>query len=187
MLNATRAAHRGLNHHPLLVPLVSNLLDPADYAQALAALFGPHSAIESLLADKIPAADFPPRLPDLAADLAQLGIAPLTLAHPLPPATSVADWIGYMYVIEGSNLGGTLIARQLSRSLPECYPRAFFAHSGGAPRWEKFWQFAAAHSKPEEHLQICNAAWTAFEFYQSHLDQCIGSPRPTTVTVPVTE
>lgn len=83
-----------------------------------------------------------------------------------------------MYVIEGSNLGGTLIARQLSTSLPESYPRAFFAHSGGAARWEKFWQFATAHSRPEEHLRICNAACTAFGFYQSHLDQCIDNPKP---------
>jgi len=148
-------------------------LAPADYARALAALRGPHAALETLLAGFAPAGDFPPRLPDLDADLAAIGMTPFPLSAALPAADSDAARVGCLYVVEGSNLGGTVIARQLATSLAAGIPRAFFAGSSGPPRWEGFWRFAAARCAPEGHATACAAARAAFAFYRRHLDACL--------------
>lgn len=168
---ATKSAHRGLDHHPLLAPLVRDGLTLAAYARALAALHAPQAALEALLATAIPVADFPPRRHDLAADLAELGVAPYALSADLPAAPDAARRIGLLYVIEGSNLGGAVIARRLAETLPQA-PCRFFAGSGGPPRWERFWQFAAATLPPNGAAAACAAACTAFDFYRQHLDAC---------------
>lgn len=171
---ATRAAHRALDHHPLLAPLVCPGLTHESYARALAALHGPQAACEARLAGFAPADDFPPRLPDLEADLASLGVAPMPLCAEMPPPATAAERIGIMYVLEGSNLGGAAIARRLEKTLAPDLPRAFFSGAGGAPRWERFWHFAAAYSAPEWLDQACAAACATFEFYRRHLDGCLG-------------
>ncbi len=170
---ATRAAHRALDHHPLLAPLVRAPLLADDYARALAALHGPHAVLETRLSSFAPQEDFPPRLPDLEADLAALEVAPFSLRAASPPADSVAARIGLLYVIEGSNLGAAVIARQLATSLPPEAPRAFFANAGGTPRWERFWRFAAARCAPEDYDAACATACAAFAFYRRHLDDCL--------------
>jgi len=169
----TRAAHRALDHHPLLAPLVRPGLGTEDYARALAALHGPHAALEALLAGFAPAEDFPPRLPDLDADLAALGVAPGYLRIETPAPADNAARIGLMYVIEGSNLGAAVIARQLATSLPPAAPRAFFAGFGGTARWQRFWRFTAPHCPPGTHDSVAASACAAFAFYRRHLDDCL--------------
>lgn len=169
---ATRAAHRSLDHHPLLVPLVSHALTLERYAQALAALHGAHSAIEAALADFAPAALLPPRTPALAADLAALGVAPAPVVLPLPAAAGPAEKLGMLYVIEGSNLGGVAIAKLLATSLPPHAPRAFFGGAQGLPRWQRFWAFAQPLVEPAEFDRVAAAAIATFEFYRRHLDSC---------------
>jgi heme oxygenase len=168
---ATRDDHRGIDHHPLLAPLARRALLRRDYARALRALYGPQAALEAWLADFLPAAILPPRLPDLAADLAALGVTPWPLAVPLPawPAHPAVR-LGVAYVIEGANLGGAVIARHL----PVDFPRRFFANAGGPVRWQRFWQFAAKHADacaaPD---QAAAAATSCFAWYRRHLDACL--------------
>ncbi len=171
---ATRSAHRALDHHPLLAPLTRSPLTAGDYINALAALHGTQQAIECWLDDFAPQADFPPRLADLQSDLAALGASPFPLMAELPKFDSDAQRIGAMYVIEGSNLGGIVIARLLDESLPADVPRRFFANSGGKRRWEKFWQFAAAHCRDENLTIVADAACETFNLYKDHLDRCMG-------------
>ena len=84
----------------------------------------------------------------LAKDLGALGrTAPEPLD--LPPPADAAEAFGYAYVIEGSRLGGSMLARGVPEDLPKTYLssghlpgewRAFAAavdqaaHDGG-PRW----------------------------------------------------
>ena len=173
---ATRAAHRALDHHPLLAPLTRSPLKAGDYINALAALHGPQQAVECLLHGFAPQADFPPRLADLHSDLAALGAGSFQLMAELPKFDSDAQRIGAMYVIEGSNLGGIVIARLLDESLPAEIPRSFFANSGGKRRWEKFWQFAGAHCSDANFTVVADAACETFNLYKVHLDRCLCSP-----------
>ncbi|MBQ1784269.1 MAG: biliverdin-producing heme oxygenase [Gammaproteobacteria bacterium] len=168
---ATKSAHRALDHHPLLAPLVRRTLTMADYADALAGLHAPQAALEQLLAGFAPVEDFKPRLPDLRADLASLSVLPPPLGATPPCASGVAARIGIMYVIEGSNLGGAAIARVLETSLPVA-PRAFFGGAGGAERWRRFWRFADAWH-PDPDIAVA-AARETFGFFHHHLDSCLG-------------
>lgn len=184
---ATKCAHRALDHHPLLASLARDGLTPAAYARALAALHAPHAALETLLAAALAAAQLPPRRHDLAADLAELGVAPYPLSAALPAAPDAARRIGLLYVIEGSNLGGAVIARRLAETLPQA-PCRFFAGSGGLPRWERFWQFAATTLPPDGADAACEAACATFDFYRRHLNACCGAvpPAPTFAEKPGT-
>jgi heme oxygenase len=61
----------------------------------------------------------PPRTPLLAADLAALGgVMPRRL--PLPAGDDAAAW-GTLYVVEGSRLGGAMLARAVPAALPAAY------------------------------------------------------------------
>lgn len=169
---ATRQAHHALDHHPLLAPLVRPGLSLTEYAQALAALYAPQAALESMLAGFAPAEDFPPRLPRLEADLAALGLAPEPLRAPPPRAEDASARLGCLYVLEGSNLGAAFIAKALAKHLPDA-PRHFFAGGADPLRWERFWRFAHA-CRPEAERMIA-AACATFAFYRSHLDACLAA------------
>lgn len=167
---ATRAAHEALERQPLLAPLLQPTVTLAEYARALAALYAPQAALEARVARWAPAEDFPPRLSDLAADLAALGVAPLPLAGVPPCARTAAEGVGILYVLEGSNLGSAVLARHLAAHLPAGTPLAFF---GGADekRWQRFWSFAAKHCPPADYPQSAAAARAAFACYRDHLDR----------------
>lgn len=169
---ATKTHHRRLDHHPLLAPLVSATVTRADYVQALSALHAPHDAIEHALRGFAPEPLFPARAPDLVADLTALEAVPLPLRAEPPVLTTTAMRVGAMYVIEGSNLGGTLIARELSKRLPADTPMRYFGAAGGAPRWDRFSRFIAELPPLASIDEAVDAARATFDFYGEHLDAC---------------
>jgi heme oxygenase len=170
---ATKAAHRRLDHHPLLAALPSPGLTLEGYGRALAALHGAHGAIESVLAEFAPAALFPRRLPDLESDLAVLGLDPLPLTVAVPQPGDDAGLLGMLYVIEGSHLGGAVIAKRLAASLPAGAARAFFSGAEGGLRWQRFRAFAQSRIRPEGFESAARAAGDTFAFYRRHLDSCL--------------
>jgi len=91
------------------------------------------------------------RIPSIESDLIELGV-PLdpkkdhgteskrvanTRSTPMPHI-ALTPW-GALYVIEGSALGGQIIARHLSAEFP-CHPHGFFnlCHGKGLPTWRNF-------------------------------------------------
>lgn len=170
---ATRDAHRLLDHHPLLAALPGPALTLEGYGQALAALHGAHGAIESVLAEFAPAALFPRRLPALESDLAALGVDPLPLTVAVPQPGDDAGMLGMLYVIEGSNLGGAVIARRLAASLPAGAARAYFSGAEGPLRWQRFRAFARSRIRPAGFESAARAAGATFAFYRCHLDSCL--------------
>lgn len=67
----------------------------------------------------------------LAADLAQLGVALPCPAPVFRTAPGAAATAGILYVMEGSRLGGRVLARRLAPGLPQAY----LAPAEGAPSW----------------------------------------------------
>ena len=110
-----------------------DLTDPAAYGRFLTAHARALPAVEKALeaCDTIPA--FAPRTEALAADLAALGLA---MPEPLPlaPPENEAAAFGALYVIEGSRLGGAMLAKQVPDGLPHAYLSAI--HPPGA--WRAF-------------------------------------------------
>ena len=173
---AIRAPHHQLDHHPLLAPLVREPLTTESYARALSALHGAQSLLESqascgLVNFKL---DYPfmARLSALEADLARLGERPLPCRATRPPLRHSAELIGLLYVLEGSRMGATVIARCLQRSLPTVTPRFFQAISGHAPL-VTFWPFAQMHCLESDIPIAANYAADTFSFLLTHLDDCL--------------
>ncbi|MCB8880058.1 biliverdin-producing heme oxygenase [Acidisoma cellulosilytica] len=72
----------------------------------------------------------------LTADLAALGDVPPPVM-PFDSASTPAAVIGVLYVVEGSRLGGRVLARRLSPGLPATY---LTPPSGDAPSWPSLLQ-----------------------------------------------
>ncbi|WP_174274061.1 biliverdin-producing heme oxygenase [Sphingomonas bacterium] len=110
-----------------------DLSDRAGYAAFLTAHARALPAVERALegASGLPA--LRPRTDLLRQDLAALGEAlPQPLGLPLP--ADQAEAFGYAYVIEGSRLGGAMLAR----SVPESLPRAYLSAAHLAGEWRAF-------------------------------------------------
>ncbi|NIJ09099.1 heme oxygenase [Sphingomonas vulcanisoli] len=80
-------------------------------------------AVEAVLAGLAEVPPLRPRAALLADDLAALG-RPMPAALDLPPPADAAEAFGYAYVIEGSRLGGSMLARGVPESLPKAYLNA---------------------------------------------------------------
>jgi heme oxygenase len=76
---------------------------------AMAAALEPYPAAAAMLDGDRPRA--------LAADLAWFGAAPILVPPLLPSLETVPAALGVLYVIEGANLGGRVIARHVSDCL----------------------------------------------------------------------
>jgi len=105
--------------------------DAAEYGRFLLAHARALPAVERALAgagEALPA--WRARTGALAGDLAALGLALLT---PLRFAVGGAARWGALYVIEGSRLGGTLLAREV----PAALPRDYLAARHEAGEWRR--------------------------------------------------
>jgi heme oxygenase len=140
-----------------------DLSDPASYARFLTAHARALPAVEAALAG-IP--DLPrlrPRTALLHADLEALG---LSMPSPLPLAapTDSAAAFGMAYVIEGSRLGGGMLARQVPAGLPSAYLSA--VHLPG--EWRAFGQALDTAAMDEDWLKRAAAsANQTFNLYAS--------------------
>lgn len=180
--SATRQAHHQLDHHPLLAPLLRADLTLAQYRQVLLAMAWVHTPLQSALRIALKRLGLAYPLSDRAAWLAEdfawlggdarselAGLAP----WPVPDLATPAAIVGALYVIEGSTLGGKVIARQLAAHLGlNAAKGARFFHGHGAAteaHWGEFWQFAAVNCPPAEMSNCCAAAIDLFARFESGL------------------
>jgi heme oxygenase len=124
--DSTRGAHDQIERNAVLKRLLADDLTKAEYTAILARYLGFFHPLEEKLARqaelKQKVSDFESRTKTrkLEHDLAALGlsnekIAELPRAATVPDAASFASAMGVLYVCEGSNLGGRLIAKHLSK------------------------------------------------------------------------
>jgi heme oxygenase len=122
---ATASLHAQVEALPAMVRLMSEAVGPSDYLHYLAGLGRVYGALEPPLLAALDRALAgrpelrPPIVPKLAAireDLAALG-----LPDPSPQGGMAPDdlgtTVGGLYVLEGTTLGGQVIARHLNRRL----------------------------------------------------------------------
>lgn len=120
---ATHAAHRAVESLPMQQELSAGTLDRAGYATTLQrhhGLLARWDRDQSAWLSSLPAQGwtYRPRVPALQQDLAQLGASlDPVLAAPLLADNAATRW-GMLYVVEGSLLGGQVIARQLRQHQP---------------------------------------------------------------------
>ncbi|MFL8061800.1 biliverdin-producing heme oxygenase [Xanthomonas vasicola] len=120
--HATQDAHRLVEAVPLMQALGQGQIDSAAYAQILRRHHGLLAGFEAQLSDWLTTLvgngwHYRRRVPALREDLRALGQQPdLPLALP-SVADDAARW-GMLYVIEGSQLGGRMIARSVRKQQP---------------------------------------------------------------------
>lgn len=134
---ATAALHQQLENSEQLAVLMNPDLTETDYARALNCLYRAQFPLECSLIDYKQRGGVTPfyevRYPYIEQDLIQLGrevtvsetlpLSPPEIRHP-------AQIAGYLYVLEGSKMGGVHILKSLERALPG-FEHQFF-HSADA-------------------------------------------------------
>lgn len=118
---ATHAAHTAVESLPLMRRLMSADVDASTCADVLRRQWRIHAGWEQANAGwlRVQPWAYRPRAPALRADLAWLqATAPDDAPLPAPSAADDATGWGMLYVVEGSALGGQVIARHLRRCCP---------------------------------------------------------------------
>lgn len=173
----TRAAHEAIERDLAWETRVATL---GDYRALLARFWGFHAVLEPALAASLDdPAFFEPRrrLAHLAADLRILGLDDATIdALPLPCLTLPRDRVeafGALYVLEGSTLGGQVIAKHIGRQLgltAESGCRYYAAHGRetGA-MWKAFRQRLAEEATRGDGDAIVAAATATFDAMRNWL------------------
>jgi heme oxygenase len=105
--------------------------------------------------------------------LEDLGLAPaaLPLCPALPPLDSWPQLLGAMYVLEGSTLGGQVIARQLAQAgIPL---RTYFTGAGDqtGPLWKSFSQLLDEAATNDNATELVQSATLTFEHLHTWLNQ----------------
>lgn len=178
-LPALRAATR--SHHDRVDRLVdlARLRERAHYARVLQALDGFLGPWEDCVLTALPAAWHGwlrqrSRRAFLAQDLRSLGVAPLAAARGmLPLRDSAAAW-GSVYVLEGSALGGQVIARSLVHAgFGPGGATAYFHGWGGATgrMWAEVRALLEGELATRERLaHACEAACLTFDALAHQLE-----------------
>lgn len=171
--NSTQDAHTKIESNPVLAKLLSPSIDKETYRSILLRYFGFFSSIESQLVRSGGDAVIPDlrerfRAPRLRNDLLALGLTQQEIdsaprATEIPTTSTKSEVLGVMYVLEGSTLGGMLIAKHL-RSFP------YFGESTGSffltdpqalsQRWKAFLDLLETSSDIDEASAVEAASLT---------------------------
>jgi heme oxygenase len=174
---ATKASHRELDHHPLLMPLMREGLTAQVYGNCLLALHGVYAPMENVVCAPAVVAGFDYRVrlkgPAIAADLAELGRPLLARIARVPTPHSLGALVGMLYTLEGSTLGAQAIRRQLSTGPCSELPMRYFSGYGEKTmaHWQSFWEFAEASCPEGEGDEACESAVATFRIIKRHLDE----------------
>lgn len=97
----------------------------------------------------------------LRADLADLGaVVPSPAPHEMP--SSPAWCWGATYVIEGSRLGGRVLARRVADADPSA-PLRYLSHSSASPLWPSFLEKLELHAATCDWSDVLAGAHDTFE------------------------
>jgi len=177
---ATAQLHAEVEAAPLMAALMSPGVDREILAEVLQRMLRIHAGWEQANAPRLQVLAWPwrPRAQVLRDDLMALGVRPTTQALPAPVAGCEAEAWGMLYVVEGSALGGRLIARHLRQHVPELAAVVrHFEGAGDGPGWPAF-RAALEQALPDDAARsgAATAAAAMFSHFHGQL------ARPTVVT-----
>ncbi|MGQ2908624.1 MAG: biliverdin-producing heme oxygenase [Aliihoeflea sp.] len=172
-----REATRDLHHELDTAISQLDLGEPDDYAAFLrihaAALLPLEVALEAGgVASRFAAWPRHRRSEALKADLRACGIGP-EYSETLAPIESTEAQMGVLYVLEGSRLGGRLLARQAAGQEGR---NAFLLHGAGLPLWQDF--LSQLERLPDEDATrdgLANGACMAFTLYGRAAGRILGA------------
>ena len=182
-LDSLRAAcgemHEKLHLHPLLKPLTQADITLVDYHWILRAFDMAYRHMESrrrVRSDRMPDA---PVLQWLAQDMKLHGLSPefSSLQVPYPAVDSFPKLAGYLYVKQGSTLGGRVISKQLAKhlGLSDGGTNHFFAGYGDetGQQWKRFMIALTHYIRPGEEAETCRQAVASFQLIARCCDRML--------------
>ena len=165
---ATREQHEALHVHPLLAPLNRPDVTREQYRDVLLAFDAFYRAMEAGRTVQMPR-----EIPDapvvewLAHDLKACGAQPLALDIDCPPIDSEARLWGYLYVKQGSMLGGAVMSKNLKRALGlrPGTDQLFFAGYGAetGARWKELIENLHQRAPSLAQTEIVEMAGASFQ------------------------
>ena len=169
---ATRETHQRLHRHSGLSAAARGAIGLDDYRQLLMRLYGFHRPFEDAHASAMQRLGFiaNSRAELIALDLAALGIMRFDVCRlprcaALREPSSEACALGALYVVEGSALGGALIAEALAPVVGEA--RRFFL---GGPSGREVWPSLLARVETllpgVQHTSAIDAAVETFRIFE---------------------
>jgi heme oxygenase (biliverdin-IX-beta and delta-forming) len=151
-----------------------------DYVHMLHWLYGFYAPLENLIRnyldpERLPDIDRRSRAGSLLADIRQTGLPTPENDYctDLPVIGSPARAMGALYVLEGSTLGGRIIAGMIQRQLGPATPMRFFNGYGAEtlPMWQAFRDFLDLPRPAEEQTATIDAAKATFITFKSWIDK----------------
>jgi len=138
----TQEQHQQLHVHPLLAPLQDNDITMQDYYWCLRAFYQAYAHAQSKL-HYLGAKTDVPVMEWLEKDMQTHSVHPILLDIVSYPAIdNESKYLGYLYVTQGSTLGGRVISKHLQKKLGliEGETNHFFAGFGSdtGSRWKSF-------------------------------------------------
>lgn len=157
-----------------LLDRISTIEDVNDYVALLSVLYGYYSAVENKLAlffENEDAAEFQRRrkaariLDDMAAYAPDARVP--VLCTNLPEVTSYHSALGVLYVLEGSTLGGRIIAQLIMRRIDVHLGLTFFLSYGDevGAMWDSFRKVLKEAYSPEQQKEVIAGALQTFRTF----------------------
>lgn len=172
----TAALHSRLDTLELTKRLMSKQVSKEDYSNYIQCFYALHALIEPLLYQEavlhIPDIDKNQRILALQADLELLNVPELVMAVPVETSfISSKAYLGALYVMEGSRLGGRFIARHLREWLPENEVPAFhFLEEAPEVGWKEILARVST-SEHNQRTEIIASAKYMFKFVEEVLER----------------
>jgi heme oxygenase len=164
----TEEEHRGAEG---ALPLMQKNLDQSTYVDCLGKWYGVIAAWEEQASLSAPAWLQPllisrSRRSLLALDLAWFGVLAPQERVTLPPLADLPSLLGAMYVLEGSTLGGQIIASHVETALPLTpgHGDSFFRGHGSqtGPLWKEFCEMLKTHIPDDQQDKVIVSAKRMF-------------------------
>jgi heme oxygenase len=174
----TGPSHQALEQR--MVALIHQIKSGEDYAKFLKLMYGYYAAVEDRIAgfiDNKPPLDFEKRrkADRLLKDIQQFSVPDsMTLCDQLPAVQSYAGALGAMYVLEGSVLGGKIIARMIKGQL-ETQPAPGFSFFLGygeetGAMWQAFKDNLEQPFNDDEKEEVVQTANDTFVMFKQWID-----------------
>lgn len=177
----TREAHVQLEH--TLIPIIQSISSRSQYADLLKVFYTFYAPVEKQLSEvpcieSLTAGIDVRKADSLKRDIIALEASTdgLPLCSELPRCVDLSHAFGIMYVLEGSVLGGSVIANIVTRRLPTdaSLPFSFFLHYNGDAKI-KWKQFKTSLDATGDLLRphLLSAATDTFIFFKNWIDRNI--------------
>ena len=174
---STQPSHQALEKK--MVSIIKRIRTRQDYVNFLKLMYGYYSALEKRVQEYVSEREIGKRrkAERLLEDITyfESTATPETLCDKLPPITSHAEALGAMYVMEGSTMGGKIIARMIEGQAGINGPSGFSFFNGygedTGKMWEEFKVFLNRPFDEMEKLNLILAANRTFNTFYNWIDK----------------